>query len=205
MYDVTMKNIIIDATPMIVIFCVILVTTRLIYLKNTHRRFVLWKEVSNLIFVVYLLLLFELVSNTESGSYGVNLIPFKEMFRYATDSLAFFYNTVGNMLIFIPFGFFISNYIEIKKTGQITLALLVISLSIESTQYFIGRAFDIDDIILNVLGGITGFLLYSLWRKIKKFLPKFMNSNWFNNIICVIFVVLAFLFFCDFFGWGFIK
>ena len=56
------------------------------------------------------------------------------------------------------------------------LLTLLTSLSIETTQSMIGRVFDIDDIILNLLGGIMGHYLYRFLDNIKSHLPVFLKK-----------------------------
>lgn len=43
--------------------------------------------------------------------------------------------------------------------------MLIFSFSIEFIQYFIGRSADIDDLILNTLGGMLGFGVYLMTDK----------------------------------------
>ena len=63
-------------------------------------------------------------------------------------------------MLFIPYGF-LSSYILKNRKISITFILsLIVSVTIEVVQYYIGRVFDLDDIILNVLGGIIGGLLF---------------------------------------------
>ena len=40
------------------------------------------------------------------------------------------------------------------------------SLLIEVVQPVVGRSFDVDDLIFNTLGGVLGFLLFALVRRI---------------------------------------
>ena len=171
--------------PMLIIFVVVLVVTRIFYIKNNKRETVLYKEILALLFIIYLLLLFELVTNTETAAKGINLVPFTEIFRYTFGSKLFLYNVIGNIIVFIPFGYFISSYIKSKGIGPIFSIALITSLTIELVQLKIGRAFDIDDIILNVTGGIIGFLLYVGLDAIKKRLPALFQRDWIYNIICV--------------------
>ena len=57
---------------------------------------------------------------------------------------------MGNILLFIPYGFLSSYYLDNKKFGVITILTIITTLTIETVQYYIGRVFDIDDIILNL-------------------------------------------------------
>ena len=73
---------------------------------------------------------------------------------------------------------------------SLTLVSLLSSLTIESVQHYIGRSFDIDDIILNIVGGIIGFLLYTALNAIRNNMPKFLRRDWFLNVISVIILIL---------------
>ena len=44
---------------------------------------------------------------------------------------------------------------------------MLVSISIETTQLLIGRIFDIDDIILNIIGGMLGYLIYKTFKSYK--------------------------------------
>ena len=103
------------AWPMIVIFTIILSSTRITYLIVKKEKFVLYKELSYLLFVIYLLSLFYIVT-FQDDNYGTsNLVPFKEMFRYKITSRLFVKNIIGNILLYMPFGFFITAYINERK------------------------------------------------------------------------------------------
>ena len=52
----------------------------------------------------------------------------------------------------------------------------MIPLVIELIQPFMGREFDIDDIILNFLGVIIGYLIYQLFKKISVLIFKKINK-----------------------------
>lgn len=66
---------------------------------------------------------------------------------------------VGNIVMFMPFGFLLP-YITEKPNKKNFFAIAVtVPLIVELLQLVIGRSFDIDDLICNFLGIITGFLL----------------------------------------------
>lgn len=187
----TISEIINKFWPVVVIVVSILIIMRVTYIvKSDRRSFKLHEEIFNLLFIVYLLLLFQLVSSQELTGGGTNYIPFKEILRYEYGTTGFYKQVVGNILLFIPLGYFATSYCRIKGLGGITIVSLLSSLSIELVQKFIGRSFDIDDIILNIVGGIIGFLLYTALTAIKNHLPKFLSSNWFLNILSIVVLVL---------------
>lgn len=187
----TISEIINKFWPVVVIVVSILIIMRVTYIiKSDRRSFKLHEEIFNLLFIVYLLLLFQLVSSQELTGGGTNYIPFKEILRYEYGTTGFYKQVVGNILLFIPLGYFATSYCRIKGLGGITIVSLLSSLTIELVQKFIGRSFDIDDIILNIVGGIIGFLLYTALTAIRNHLPKFLSSNWFLNILSIVVLVL---------------
>lgn len=182
--------------PMLLIYIIVLVTVRIAYLVNHHERFCFYKEVMTLVFLVYILLLFQLLTTTEiNKNSGINFIPFTEITRYKFGSQLFFYNVFGNILVFVPFGYFISNYIKAKKIMPMFVVSAIVSTSVEYIQHMIGRSFDIDDIILNVLGGILGYLLYVGIGAIKRHLPKFLQCDAFYNFLCLLVIALLVLYY----------
>ena len=180
--------------PMIVIFVVIISTIRITYLTIHKEKFVFYKEFLNLVFLIYVLLLYQLLTNVETNvNSGYNLVPFTEILRYKVGSEMFMYNVLGNIFLFVPFGYFVSGYIKASKVSHILAVSIISSITIEVVQLQIGRSFDIDDILLNVTGAIAGFLLYIALCAIKKHLPKFLQRDLVYNILC--FVVAAILIF----------
>ena len=104
--------------PMLTIFLVVIAVVRIAAIRNNNEKFVFYKEFSNLLFIIYILLLYELLTRSELNTVrGYNLVPFTEIFRYEIGSPAFWMNVVGNIVIFIPFGYLISTYIKPKKNS----------------------------------------------------------------------------------------
>ena len=149
-----------DVWPMLIIITVIISSFRITYLISKHKKFVLHKELIYLISIIYILCLFHVVT-FQDNNYGIsNFVPFKEIFRYDFGTPKFMKNIVGNIMLFIPYGFIASYLLKNKKFSTITILTIIVSLTIETVQYYIGRVFDIDDVILNLAGGIIGFLIY---------------------------------------------
>ena len=96
--------------------------------------------------------------------------------------------------MFIPYGFFISYYLKLKKPLSAFLLILLVSASIETTQLLIGRVFDIDDITLNVIGGMLGFLIYKLIDLINDHLPPVLKNPIVYNIIILLCTALMALY-----------
>ncbi len=71
----------------------------------------------------------------------------------------------------MPLGVFYSIYVKNYKMRF--LYVFLFSVSIEAMQFIVGliigcnyRSTDIDDVILNTIGGIIGILLFNLLKKI---------------------------------------
>lgn len=186
-----LDKIISEVWPMLVVFIIVMILLRFFYLQNHKEKFTFHKEFKMLLAIIYIWLLFELLTMTEINSVsGINLTPFSEILRYKIGTNYFNYNVLGNILVFIPFGYLIGEYVNPKKIWPIIITTLATSITVEFVQLKIGRSFDIDDIILNVLGAVIGYLIYVGWSAIKKRLPDFLKSDLIYNLICIILIVL---------------
>lgn len=191
MFETTIVNILSNIWPMVAIFTVILVSYRLVYLKKYEEKFILYKEVLLLAFIIYIMCLFYVVTFQDVSWSTSNFIPFKEIFRYDFGSFKFIKNVIGNMIMFLPYGFFISYFLKLEKKKTIIYLSIIVSLAIEVTQLLIGRVFDIDDIILNICGGLCGYFLYRFLVSIKNHLPKFLKNDIAYNIVIIIAISVA--------------
>ena len=198
-YD-TFYNAIKNSWPMLTLFVIIIVSIRVSHIIINHEKIIFYKEFYALIAIVYFLLLYYLLLSTENASTGVNYIPFREITRYSIGSKLFVYNVIGNIVLFIPFGYSVSDYLKAKKTVHILFISILISLTAELIQYKIGRAFDVDDIILNVLGSVIGFMIYISIQAIKNHLPRVLQANWFYNVLSVIFFIALIILFGSIWG-----
>ncbi|WP_239634268.1 VanZ family protein [Paenibacillus sp. H1-7] len=117
------------------------------------------------VFMVYLLFFgFSRSSRTERM---YNLVPFKTIWSYI-DHFRYFnfdiwiINLFGNVAAFVPFGFLIPWLFPFYARLSAIVKLFVAALLVVESMQFIFKvgSFDIDDILLNVLGGLLGFALY---------------------------------------------
>ncbi len=185
-----------DVWPVIIIITVICCSLRVAYLIKNQQKFCFYKELFMLLFILYVMCLFEVVT-LQDNNYGLsNLIPFREIFRYKIGSRLFVRNIIGNILLFLPYGYFAADYLKSKKMWPICFLTGIVSLTIELVQFNIGRTFDIDDVILNTCGGILGYFLFRLMEKIRGHLPEFCKTDGFINffVIVVLIVVIIYLF-----------
>ena len=190
----TFFDIIDTAWPTLVIFLIVIIMLRIMYLKQNKKKFVFHEELILLLFVTYILLLFELVTIRDVEFGGINWMPFKEILRYDIGTELFYRQVIGNIILFIPFGYFATYYAKLTKIRHIFFITFVTSTTIEIVQRFIGRSFDVDDIILNVVGGIIGFLLFIGIDAIRKKLPKVFQNDLFYNILAIILLILIVLY-----------
>ena len=110
-----------------------------------------------------------IIENEKYGIQTTNFILFKSIFPYfknITEPYALI-NIMGNIIPFLPLGFFVSTIIfETRFFKTIVMCLLII-LAIECTQlvFKIGF-FDVDDIFLNSLGCLVGYVISLFFYKI---------------------------------------
>lgn len=183
-------EILISNWPMLFIFITIIVSLRLAYIFSHKIEIVFYKEILGLGFIIYILSLFYAVTFQDVSWSGTNFIPFKEMFRYELFSARFIKNVLGNLVVFIPYGFYVGHLLKKRNILWILVLSIITSSSIEFTQLMIGRVFDVDDIILNVIGGFLGFYIYHFLNAIKSKLPKIFQTNLFYNIMVTIILIV---------------
>ena len=192
MFENTIANILENIWPMLVIFLVIICSLRIAYVIKNKIKFVFYREILALGFIIYIMCLFYVVTFQDVSWSTSNFIPFKEMLRYRLFSRLFFKNVVGNMIMFMPYGFFVSYILKPEKKKTIFYLCLLISCTIEVTQMAIVRVFDIDDIMLNIIGGMIGYYIYKIIYIIRDRLPKFLKNQVFYNIIVSVILILIF-------------
>lgn len=156
-----------------------------------NKRINIAREIILFIFFVYFLFLllltifkggciefrnqFDSYMYREHGLLGIiNVVPIKEtintFMHSETGMRNSLRNLIGNILVFMPLGFFIpllfdkfNNLKKVLKVGCLS------SLAIELSQLFVGsNVCDIDDVIYNTLGALAGFICYKTFETIIK-------------------------------------
>ena len=121
-----------------------------------------------MIVLVYFLLLSDGFGRTQRyQEYHFNLIPLQEIIRFVKyreyiDFFSVIVNLLGNVVAFMPFGALIRWVINRKvRWYQAMGYTFLFSLSVELLQLAakVG-VFDVDDLLLNTLGGLLGFWVY---------------------------------------------
>lgn len=100
--------------------------------------------------------------------FRINWIPLVNLFDYP-EKRDVLINVIGNTAMFIPLGIIWPNaYKDLNKHWKIVSAGVGFSLFIEILQLpFYDRVSDIDDLLLNSLGFIIGYLIYLFVKFIK--------------------------------------
>lgn len=120
--------------------------------------------------LVYALFFAESYGRGMDGSaYNCNIYPFREIFRYLTcrdilGTRAVLLNLGGNILGFVPFGALLPIMARgVRRFWKVGLLSFEISALVEISQLiFQVGCFDVDDMILNMLGGLIGYGIFCL-------------------------------------------
>ena len=96
---------------------------------------------------------------------GINLLPLetvRRFWRYGSRQ-QLLVNLAGNVAVFVPLGLLpTALWQRLRRLWKATLLCCASSCLIEFFQLFIGRSVDVDDVLLNTLGGVLGYLVFSL-------------------------------------------
>ena len=108
-----------------------------------------------------------------SDQYRYNLTLFKEITRFWNMRHTYGWNItiinlLGNVVCFMPFGFLlpmVSKRSVFKNFLSVTFLAMLFSIGIETAQLVtkVG-AFDVDDIFLNTIGGLLGYIFLKLTK-----------------------------------------
>ena len=138
-----------------------------------------------ILFIIYIrLLIYFLFLSEEYGrkdfaqrDYQYNLVLFQEIrrfwvYRERVGYLAAFLNLAGNVIGFLPFGFILPVIGKRMKNGfLVTVCGFCLSLFVESMQLiFKVGSFDVDDLLLNTLGTVLGYLAFSVCNRIRRWI-----------------------------------
>ncbi len=131
-----------------------------------------------IIFLIYLWLLseillfkvvpFEKILTTDREFVRrISLVPFDSIkLYYANGNFNIFglLNVIGNIIIFVPLGIYMELYCKKRNT---IVTIFSISIVVELVQYIFGIGImDIDDVLLNTIGGIVGVVCYKVLKLI---------------------------------------
>lgn len=125
-------------------------------------------------FLLYFLIFAEWYGRSgEMTGYHYNLVLFQEIQRFwiYREKLGWisFANLIGNVAIFIPFGFFMPWASRFRSFFITLFYSFGYSLVVEAFQLItrVG-SFDVDDLLLNTIGGIIGYILFVICNTIRR-------------------------------------
>lgn len=100
-----------------------------------------------------------------------NFIPFRTIYNFIFQSQNYrisIKNVLGNIIAFTPLGFLLPIvFNKINNIKIIILSSFFVSIIFELIQLLTGMGdFDVDDIILNVLGAIVGYMVYRVLKNL---------------------------------------
>jgi glycopeptide antibiotics resistance protein len=145
--------------------------------------------IQGLLFFLYMALLVYLVLFSQgfgrtSTMRDYNLVPFKTInnyirYRSTFGEINYWINIYGNILAFMPLGYFMFVFERRHRFYKGILIPFVVSFVIELAQIRMQvGSFDVDDIILNTFGGfILYFLLLSCFVTIKWMKKRFRGHE----------------------------
>jgi glycopeptide antibiotics resistance protein len=125
------------------------------------------------LFILYLLLLFRMtVFRSSFGSYPlfshgqILWVPFVSLWKIYQNSVSYFlYLFLGNLVWFVPFGILLP--ILTKSRARTIFYCFLLSLLIETLQYVFGTGVsEVEDLILNTLGGAIGYGIFKIFEKV---------------------------------------
>lgn len=139
------------------------------------------------LFVVYVLVLFKLLffkatvnfsDIAITGNTGVsfqrllaesNFVPFRRIVYYLRGEEPYLVgalNLAGNVVLFVPMGFFLPYFFpQLRSAARLVAVVALASLSIEAAQLFTTTGqFDVDDVLLNTAGAALGRAGYVRWK-----------------------------------------
>jgi glycopeptide antibiotics resistance protein len=141
--------------------------------KKGHSDFFYWfLFILYLFFLFYFLFFSEKMGRLTGEQYRYNLVPFREIrrfikYREIVGWKAFFVNIIGNIIAFVPFGMLVPRLSgRMKHWFLVTLLALEFSFAVEVVQLVLKLGcFDVDDLILNTVGGLIGYVIYVCMRR----------------------------------------
>lgn len=147
-------------------------------MREVHKKHII--IIGRLLFYVYILLLsyflfFSERYGRDSVTQQFNLQLFKEIKRFIKHREqigleGFVVNIFGNVIAFMPYGFFLPLLNRAyRRFFIIAILSIVFSLVVETAQLLLRvGVFDVDDILLNSLGGVLGYIIFLVIHSLYK-------------------------------------
>ncbi|WP_057912164.1 VanZ family protein [Peribacillus muralis] len=150
--------------------------------KNLFHRVLFYS------FILYLIVVSDLTIGAifippQTSNITLQFIPFNfigDLYSENVRGTWFLLNSIKlyfyNLILLFPLGVYLGILYQVKRVQKAVIIVLYTSLAIEILQpilssfgFIFNRSFDVDDLILNTLGGGLGFLAWLRISKIKSF------------------------------------
>ena len=160
------------------------------YLKKSGKKQTSHRFATTFIFCYYLIGILTMtgIGRIKPFAPTIVLIPFADMIKGPVD-------TVLNVILFLPLGFFIPLlYREYERVGRTVSAGFFLSLAIELVQMFGRGTTDINDLISNTVGTCLGHFFYRLFSGAicKRTSEKFQSDKINGTIEMLLFTAYTF-------------
>ena len=180
-----------QALPIACVVGVIYIIARIVFLKYKCRKVAFAEEITKTLFACYITGLISLVvlpANfwlkvydgiffgwwVELGSFfsfgEFNLVPSIVKIFSGELMLGSWVKEmlVGNVLMFVPVGFFLPFITRKIIPKNIFCVAIVVPLVVEVFQLVLGRSFDVDDLICNFVGIVVGYFIAFTLKLMRK-------------------------------------
>lgn len=141
-------------------------------------------------FVYFLFLLriiiFKNGINSYAYNYNLHFFDFINQWNNRGIDMTLLVNVLGNIMLFVPLSIILLNYCKCLNNINIIFINFFTSLSFELIQLSTGwGTFDVDDILLNTIGGIIGLIIYRLFN--------FKQNNFTSIIFLINFEIIGYI------------
>lgn len=158
--------------------------------KNSTKEKILLYSIYGL-FTIYIALLLRITLFKQTSLYNlfaaigasersINIIPLVPIYKMISNNIStgrILEVVLGNIIIFIPLGLLLPVILKRKSSRDILLGSFLLSASIKTAQLIFGLGnTDINDLILNTLGTIIGYLLFKFIKEKSKSSLSFLTS-----------------------------
>lgn len=145
--------------------------------EDKYSDFKRFFRLSSILFgLLYVMILFYALFfstiNIRAGMNGVNLVPFSTIMPYITGKAntnlnVAIMNILANIFLFIPLGFYAEVLLRKRMKKTKIMIIILIPIIVELIQFVssIGIC-DVDDVILNAIGGLLGIQVLKVVEKL---------------------------------------
>ncbi|WP_042142927.1 VanZ family protein [Paucisalibacillus sp. EB02] len=171
----------INDIPIFIIFITLVcyVPIRILYIKNKNLDIRVSREITFIVLITYAESLLYLTlfptASAPSNTISINLIPFQTIdlyLNYHGNVTLQIINLLGNVVVFMPIGIFAPllltkiTFMKILFIGFCSTLFIETMQLILSINGVVSRSFDVDDLLLNTVGVLSGFVFWLIFHKL---------------------------------------